>query len=324
VKIRSFSDKDITDWDNFLSSSEGGTFLHSRRFLSYHNNRYNDCSLIIEDKSNIIGLFPAAVSPHDTTCVVSHPGATYGGVILTARKAPATTRELFDAILSYYAAHGFKSLIYKSIPTHIQACPSQIDIYELLSRGARITRRDLWNVINLSSSRQISKGRKWGINKAKKNGVIVRQNDADGTYEQFYMILTEVLESKYAVKPVHSLRELLILKDQFPGNISLWTATDSDNTLLAGVWLFCHGKTAWHTQYIGTSILGRKYYALDLLIETMIQCAIENNIAFFSFGASTDNEGKSINKGLFDYKSEFGAGTIVHDFYSLSLESGKL
>lgn len=79
VHVRHFTTDDFNEWDRLVDESWNGTFLHKRRFLAYHGERFTDVSLIIEDdKGQLIGVFPAAIDPADPNRVVSHPGSTYG------------------------------------------------------------------------------------------------------------------------------------------------------------------------------------------------------------------------------------------------------
>ncbi len=57
------------------------TFLHTRRFLAYHQDRFKDVSLLLANDKGIVGLFPAALDPAEARTVVSHPGITYGGLL---------------------------------------------------------------------------------------------------------------------------------------------------------------------------------------------------------------------------------------------------
>ena len=61
-EIRRYEDEDAAAWDAFLLQTVNGTFLQSRRFLSYHPaGRFRDCSLMIYDaKGNLAALCPGA------------------------------------------------------------------------------------------------------------------------------------------------------------------------------------------------------------------------------------------------------------------------
>src|SRR5215210_5268334 len=82
VFARPYDKHDDESWETLVAESWNGTFLHRRKFLSYHGGRFQDLSLVLEDDGgNIIGVFPAALDPIRKDRVVSHPGLTYGGIV---------------------------------------------------------------------------------------------------------------------------------------------------------------------------------------------------------------------------------------------------
>jgi lipid II:glycine glycyltransferase (peptidoglycan interpeptide bridge formation enzyme) len=113
---------------------------------------------------------------------------------------------------------------------------------------------------------------------------------------------------------------MLILRDRFPRDIALWLGRDGAQTeVLAGCWLFMNSGKAWHTQYIASTQEGRDRCATHLLFDKVIQEALERGVGFLSFGCSTEDEGRRVNRGLFEFKAGFGAGAVCHDTYRLRL-----
>lgn len=320
MKVRPYAEGDAAKWDELVGRSACGTFLHTRRFLSYHGSRFKDMSLVCEDgKHRVIGVFPAAVKPGDPGCVASHPGATYGGLLTRPGTTAAEIEELLDAVVGHYRAAGLKSLEYKSVPPHFHSSFEQLDQHAIWKRGAQVARRDLWSVLSMGDPPGYSKGHKWAIGRAKKSGVIVRSAADDASYRAFHAMLEARLAEAHGALPVHSAEELLMLRDRFPRNIALWLARDEDGRCLAGCWIFMFGERAWHTQYIVSTEEGRKRCATHLVVDSAIGRAEKDRVAFFSFGASTESGGRQLNTGLLGFKSGFGAGAVCHDVYSLRL-----
>src|SRR5258706_14896772 len=104
MKIRPYTGADAERWDDAVARSAAGTFLHTRRFLSYHGDRFQDCSLLCEDrKGRLIGVFPAALKPDDPACVASHPGAPYGGLLFFGGDlAAGDVEEMLGGIVDHY------------------------------------------------------------------------------------------------------------------------------------------------------------------------------------------------------------------------------
>lgn len=85
-------------------------------------------------------------------------------------------------------------------------------------KKANLIRRDLNSTVDLASDYKYSKGRKWSINKAKKESLEVFESD---DYESFWLILSEVLEG-HGAKPTHSIDEIISLHSLFSNNIKLF------------------------------------------------------------------------------------------------------
>ena len=57
----------------------------------------------------------AAVDNTNRSRIISHPGATYGGLLFKDREDANKKLVIFDAVLKFYKRLGFKSLIYKQV-----------------------------------------------------------------------------------------------------------------------------------------------------------------------------------------------------------------
>jgi hypothetical protein len=55
IEIVPYSEDLAPAWDEFCSSAINATFLHTRRFLAYHGNRFEDVSLIMMESGGIVG-----------------------------------------------------------------------------------------------------------------------------------------------------------------------------------------------------------------------------------------------------------------------------
>jgi len=305
-------------WDGFCDIAHQATFLHKRRFLSYHGDRFQDCSLMLEHNGKLVGLFPAACHLREEGVVVSHPGISYGGMI----HAGAIMRgegmvTALAAIAAYYAQLGFKKLVYKAVPTFYHAIPAQDDLYALFRLGAIRTRCDLSSTVDLANRLPVSERRRRGQKRAIKAGVsIVKGNEY---LEAFWSVLADNLKRKHGVQPVHSDQEITLLARRFPENIECVCAL-LDGRVEAGVLLFSTPRVN-HAQYIASSEKGYGLSMLDLVFESCIEDARATGKRWFDFGISTENSGLLLNQGLYGFKSEFGGGGFVHEFYDLHLGS---
>lgn len=314
--IQAFESSLSDDWDAFITQSFNGTFLHSRRFLSYHQDRFKDLSLLFRDSSDkIVALLPAAQSPHSESDVISHPGITYGGLITSDKCKGGEVVLALESASTHYKNRGYERLLYKAIPHIYHSIPAQDDLYALFKLNATRYRSDLSSSINLTNRGRISSRRKRSLKKAIKSGV-----DTSSSLEHLEALWTVVsknLQDKYNKKPVHSLAEIRSLADLFPSNIEINVGIHKQQ-VIAGILLFKSSPVV-HAQYIAASKLGQQLNALDLLFESSIANAKEEGYQYFDFGISNEEEGQVLNNGLYGFKSEFGAGGVTHDFYELTL-----
>ena len=302
-------------WEDFLTDAHQSTFLHSRKYLSYNEEKYLDKSLLLKDSDKIIGLFPAAQCVSDKEKVISHPGITYGGVIHSGKVTGDVAVEIWDHILEYYQKDGYKKLTYKPVPRVYHKVPCDDDIYAIFRAGANLIRADLSSAINLHNRKTISKRRERCLCKARNAGIRIGQGT--NFLGQMWSVLEENLIKKHGKKPVHSLTEITKLAELFPNQINC-TCAFLGNEVIAGVVTY-KTTTCVHAQYIASNQYGYEHSALDLVFNTLIVEATENKQQWFDFGTCNENEGKILNAGLYSFKTEFGGGGIIHEHYQLKL-----
>lgn len=315
MKVRPFIADDAEIWDSFCVEAPMATFLHSRRFLSYHGDRFRDLSVMVtDDHGRLAGLMPAAEGP-SPGLVVSHPGATFGGLL---HRGGLLGESMVDAIASvcrHFADAGYQRLRYKAVPRIYHQRPADDDSYALFRLGALRSRCDLSSTIDLVQRGPVGERRRRGSRKALRAGVTAALDDRGLT--EFWSVLSANLAERHQVRPVHTLAEIQLLQTRFPDNIRLITARQ-DAILLAGTLLFCT-PTAVHAQYIAASDDGRNCGALDAVFEYAIGWAASCNARYFDFGISNEDEGRILNSGLHEFKSEFGASGTIHEFFDIDL-----
>ncbi|MEM4723813.1 MAG: GNAT family N-acetyltransferase [Candidatus Hadarchaeum sp.] len=317
LRVRAYQDSDAESWDAFCASAHQATFLHTRRFLSYHGDRFQDRSLIVEESGRWVGVFPAAEQPGDERCVVSHPGLTYGGLLHKGRLMGEEQLATFSMICRHYAEQGYKRLVYKAVPWFYHQTPAQDDVYVLFRLGARRVRCDLSSTIDLQHRRPVSERRKRSLKKAQRAGIKVCEGNE--YLPRFWPVLTENLKRKHHAVPVHTLAEITLLAERFPDNIRCVVAMLADD-LIAGVVLFITPQVT-HAQYIGSSAAGYELSALDAVFEHCIAQALREGKRWFDFGISTEDGGWVLNNSLYRFKSEFGGGGTVYEFYEIDLRT---
>lgn len=293
-------------WENFLLQPSNGTFLHTRKYLSYHGDRFKDSSFLVYDGNTLIGLIPLAATKEEAGTAISHPGISYGGIIHTGSLLGQPMRDTFELLIPELASREFSSLKYRAIPHIYSSFPAQDDIYALHQLGAHVSRTDLSSTIATSFHRPfVSKYVKRLANFPIDFELRVGFEEVN----EFWEILSSNLAAKYDSLPTHSLDEMMLLHSFFKDEIQLYSVIQNE-TMLAGVLIY-RTKQVWHMQYIASSDEGRKVQALDWLIQRIIQEAKLNLIPFLDFGHSNERNGTYLNSSLYKFKSKFGGGGIV-------------
>lgn len=314
LEVVPFAEGHAQVWDAFCAEAANATFLHSRRFLSYHGDRFRDLSLLIMESGKLLGAFAAAESPADPALVVSHPGVTYGGLVHQGKLVGMRMLEALEAISEHYRQSGYQRLQYKALPFIYAPFPSQDDLYALFRIGARRIRCDLSCAIDLEHRHPVSSRRKRGLKKAQK---VVSLSDDPELLKDLWAVIAQNLARKHDARPVHSLDELTLLHGRFPEQIAVRCAL-MDGRVEAGVVLF-NSPMAWHAQYIAASEAAYAVSALDAVFDAVIEEAQQASARYFDFGTSNEEGGRVLNDGLYRFKSEFGGGGVAHEFYEWEL-----
>lgn len=315
-RVVPYRDKDAAAWDELIARAPMGTFLHTRRFLSYHGDRFEDVSLMIEDeRGSLAALLPAAVDPTKADRVNSHPGSTYGGILHAGSVVGERAIAVLRAAVTHYGQLGFRCLRYKPVPHIYQRVPSQDDLYALFREDAKPYRFDLSAAIDLAARLPPSTRRRRGLRRAEASGLaVIAGHDR---VSEFWPLLEENLVSRHGVRPVHSADEIMHLHSLFPDEIA-FNFAEWNSRVVAGVVLF-KLPTTTHMQYAAADAEGRRISALDSLLEHSIRAAGAEGRRYFSFGVSTEDEGRTLNDGLHRYKCEFGGSGVVHQFFDIEI-----
>jgi len=315
VRARRYTAEDEGRWDRLCEQSAASSFLHHRRFLSHHGDRFIDCSLVLVDGDRWLGVLPAAVSPTDPRVVESHPGLTYGGLVHDGALRGERAIEALQLVAETYSSLGFERLRYKPLPHIYHRSPAQDDLYALFRVGAQRTSCNLASCIDLAHSLELSERRRRGLTKANKAGL----HYASGMEHApaLWSVLEQNLRDKHGSSPTHNLDQILDLAQRFPEYINFEVAVDGAD-VVAGCVVFVIGAVR-HLQYIASSEVGQAQSALDGLFNALIQRARTDCARYFDFGTSNEEHGRVLNEGLYRFKSEFGGGGVAYECYELDL-----
>lgn len=310
ISIRRYQSDDASEWNAFLTRSKNATFLFHRDYLSYHAQRFQDHSLVIEREGEIAALF---VANEKEDRIESHGGLTYGGLILHQDARLVDVLQYFYHLLKYYS-NGFRLVTYKCLPAYFATRASNEDQYAMHVLQAKLLRRDTSSVFDRDRPTRSEHGRLVSQRRGE-SGEWKMIETPDPT--QFWdTVLIPNLRDRYDASPVHTSEEMKMLMDYFPHEVHVFELHHRE--LLAGAVVY-QMPTVAHVQYISSSANGRHLRATDILILELMNRF--SKLPYFSLGTSNGEEGHRLNVGLVNWKEGFGARTWTHDIYEVSTDA---
>lgn len=295
----------------------GGEFINSPLYLSYHiPGRFQDDSILVYDIDcgEIRGSLMAAKDPQNPNKIISHPGTTFAGPVISQKRSIQDRQLLLEMLLNYYETK-YNEIELRTRPSIYSRQPDELTEFLLLKRGYRQEAASLSNVIRLDGLKKndvfmlYKTKRRNHVNKSIKEELFQFREERN-VDASIWSSLSDNLKAKFQTCPTHSLDEIQHLKDMFPEEIRSYSVYRKTGEYGAFALVY-HFKQVCHTQYLDMNYQLSSEYPNLFLIHHLIQTAIENNFSYFSFGASTESGGASINQGLFTYKAEFGGGEII-------------
>jgi RimJ/RimL family protein N-acetyltransferase len=314
LRVERYSSDRKGEWDAFLRSAKNATFLFYRGYMDYNQHRFPDHSLMIFEGEKLVALLPAN-RPSDST-LISHPGLTYGGLVVGRSATLQEVLAYFHALLRHLHEQGISQLLYKLIPTFYNTLPADETAYALFLVDARLYRRDCAVAVSLSDRLAVQGRRKRQIKRAAQSRLRMVQ---EACFVPFWeRVLAPRLAARFGVKPVHSVEEITLLASRFPENIKQFSAYHGD-IITAGVTIY-ETPTVAHAQYIAMTDEGGEVGALDGLVAWLIEKQYPHK-RYFDLGICNEREGRVLNHGLVEWKEGFGGRTFAHDFYQIETEN---
>ena len=322
LKIMEYNSCLKDKWDEFiLSSSVNGTFLQTKNFLDYHNNRFEDCSLIIYKGNNtIVAVIPACIV-HDSGSKVfnAHYCSTFGGIVIAEDFYNIEHVEaVINALEEYLHDKRYDKIVLKCTSDIFSRRNTNLLYYFLFQKGYT-PYDELSCYIDFKNYNEdiisnFSSGRRRDYKYSLRNELRFTQLSADYEVEEFYNILCDNLR-KFNANPVHSLSELLEFKNERLVDNVRFYGVYNENDMIAGSMVFLFGDMVFHTQYLAADQGCLKLYPMNFLDTNLIMLAQKSGFRFFSFGTSTYEQGKVLNKQLAEFKEGFGTEFGVNKTY---------
>ena len=313
IEIKPYVPEYLPLWEAFVSKAKNATFLLSRHFMDYHQERFEDHSLACFKDGKMIAVLPANLVG-DT--LYSHQGLTYGGLLVLPTLKTDAYLDLCKELLQFLHEKQIRHLVLKNLPAIYEDFPSdEIRYLQFITKAERV-RNDLTSVVSLHRRIPYSKNRRRAVVKGRQGHFKFEElAEFDAFWEE---VLTPNLNKTHGVSPVHSLQEITMLKSKFPDSIRQFNVY-KEGEILAGATIF-ESENVAHAQYISATDKGNEMAALDFLFDCLLQEVFKEK-RFFDFGISNESKGLKLNKGLLYWKEGFGARSVSCEVYKIPTEN---
>lgn len=335
LQVVQYKDYHQFEWDQFVKNSINGTLFHSRKFINYHpKERFQDDSLIIAGDNPkdrfpdaVHAVFPAAGIEDDGAKVLkSHPGTSYGGIIINKNLGIDKVDEIFELIENYAKTKKYDRIDFRIGPKIFFNNPcDQID-FIISKRGYYRDAEELSTCYNLNNYIDQKDGdilssfspvTRRNIKKAIASDVYTNFILDKKGISDFYDILKQNL-TKHNTKPVHSLEEIIYLTKEIYEDVKILGAYYNDK-LIAGLMIMKINNNGWHIFYSANDYNYQKFRPVNLLVFNLIKHLRDLEYNYLNYGISTEKGGKIINKGLFEFKEGFNGSGILRTYWQKKL-----
>ncbi|MCM1184229.1 MAG: GNAT family N-acetyltransferase [Roseburia sp.] len=306
-------------WDDFvMKQSMNGTFLQTKNFLDYHGSRFKDASLIIyKGTESMVAAVPACeVTEAGNRIFYAHCGSTFGGIVISESFYDI---EHVDAIMTafedYIEQQGYNEARIKCTGDIFSRKSNNLLYYFLFQRGYAAYDEISFYIdfehYNEDIPSNFTYSRRRGYKNSLKNNLEFRELILADEIRLFHDILCSNLQ-KFGAEPVHSFEELMEFKEKRLKDMVEFYGVFSGDKMVAGSMVFLFENKVFHTQYLAADQDSLKLFPMNFMDANLIRTAREKNFRYFSFGISTEEHGRVLNKSLAEFKEGFGTQYAIN------------
>jgi hypothetical protein len=293
MQLIAYTNKHRAPWSRFLASSGNGTLFHSHDFLDYHPPaRFAWHHLIFGNPDEPFAVMPGAVAVDaDGGATFRSPsGATLGGPVLRPQLGFFKTLELVQALVAYGREAGWKSIVLGTVPSIYWPAPDDSLEFALHDAGFISTPQLMFyvplrgvepsaDVLELCTS-----SARRELRKSLQQGLEIRAAETPAEIASFYDVLT-LNKAAHGAQPVHSLEELVWLKQHFPQQIRMLCAFKEGSTV-AGICRVAATPRVAYTQYIADRPDARGLEATRFVLIHLLRELIQSGFEVLDLGPS--------------------------------------
>lgn len=326
LKIKSYDNSYKEKWDDFvMNHSVNGTFQQTRKFLDYHGDRFEDASIIIyKGNDTTVAVVPAcAIVENGKKIFSAHQGSTFGGIVIAEEFYNIGHMEAAVNVLEdYLIQNEYKEVCLKCTSDIFAKRNGSLLYYFLFQKGYASYDEISFYVdfehYNDDIASNFTYARRRYYKYSLRNSLVFRKLETAEEIEGFYGVLCDNM-LKFNTKPVHSLDEIKDFKESRLKNVVEFYGVFHEGRIIAGsmVFLFNNfsGNNVFHTQYLAADQSCLKMYPMNFMDYNLIKTARDRGFRYMSFGTSTFEHGKVLNKPLAEFKEGFGTQYGVNKTY---------
>ncbi len=316
IEIIQYSEEWKIKWDSFVDESNNGTMFHKQAFFDYHTmGKFTFNHLIFIENSNILALLPGSI--RNGNSFESPIGASYGSLVTKDLKFE-TALELVQTLINYGKEKNWETIYLTSAPRVYEKHQNENLDFALLWLGFK------YDLHYISSAIKLEKG----IDYFERFSPTIRRNvrkslsDSDirveinERYDEFYPILIEN-KARHNVKPTHSYKDLLKLKQLMPNELKLFMVYYKDNPI-GGSLMFYPNKQVALCFYNMLKYDFQYLKPIQRVMYELILDATENGFSYVDIGVSQDTKAENPmtpSRNLIIFKEKFDAKTVMRNTF---------
>ena len=314
IKYSIFSQNVSDEWDEFVLSTSGGT-LHSRReFLNYHKEKFEDLSFIFTLDNEIVAVLAAAVLNDK---LVSHPGASYGGLIYKQNLKLEQIIEIKKIIFEQSINRNIKKLEFR-FPYSIIS-KNYFDKFKYtISSNTHKVYREISQFIDLDNLDKNQYSTNFVRILKKNKNIHTKLSTNKDDISSFYKILEKNL-LRHDTKPTHTLEELVYLIENLD-NCKLFLTIDEKDIIVSGTFVIELTKNTAHTFYLCSDYRFINKSPLVSTIDFVAKYYKKSGFNHLNLGISSENRGESINLNLNMFKEKFNSYGTVRETFNVNVD----
>lgn len=322
LKIKPYDESCGEKWDDFvMMHSVNGTFQQTKNFLDYHGDRFDDASILIyKGNDTIVAVIPACTVIEDGKKIWNaHAGSTFGGIVMAEQFYDTAHMEAVVHVLGDYLEQEGYDEVWLKCTSDIFAKQNGNLLYYFLFQNGYTSYDEISFYIDFSNYKDdiasnFTAGRRRDYKYSLKHDLTFRKLGTASEIAHFYGILCDNLR-KFDTVPVHSLGEIMDLKENRLREIVEFYGVFQEERMIAGCMIFLFGDMVFHTQYLAADQSSLKMYPMNFMDYHLIETARDRGFRYFSFGTSTHEHGKVFNKPLAEFKEGFGTQCGLNKTY---------